>query len=76
MNQYRFFSVLGAALLAGMFSCEGEKKEADVKVEVSEGLPALKVSENQRFFQTEEGEPIFWLGDTGWLLLNKLTRER
>jgi hypothetical protein len=33
------------------------------------------VSENRRFLQYEDGEPFFWLGDTGWLLFEKLTRE-
>lgn len=38
-------------------------------------LPALKISENNRFLATENGDPFFWLGDTGWLLFTKLTRE-
>ncbi len=37
--------------------------------------PRLVVSENNRFLETEEGDPFFWLGDTGWLLPSKLTRE-
>lgn len=39
------------------------------------GLRSLKVSENGRYFVTSDGEPFFWLGDTGWLLFNKLKRE-
>jgi hypothetical protein len=35
----------------------------------------LKVSENHRFLMDSEGKPFFWLGDTGWLLFSKLTRE-
>ena len=35
----------------------------------------LKVSDNKRFFQDENGAPFFWLGDTGWLLFGKLNRE-
>lgn len=35
----------------------------------------LKVSQNKRFFVTADGKPFFWLGDTGWLLFVKLTRE-
>ena len=35
----------------------------------------LAVSENKRFFTDEKGDPFFWLGDTGWLLFSKLTRE-
>lgn len=32
----------------------------------------LRVSENKRFLQTEDGKPFFWLGDTGWLLFTRL----
>jgi hypothetical protein len=38
-------------------------------------LPLLKVSANKRLFQTQDGKPFFWLGDTGWLLFIKLNRE-
>jgi hypothetical protein len=38
-------------------------------------LPLLKVSANGRFFQTADGKPFFWLGDTGWLLFVKCNRE-
>jgi hypothetical protein len=38
-------------------------------------LPELKVSSNGRFFQTADGKPFFWLGDTGWLLFKKCSRE-
>ena len=38
-------------------------------------LQQLKVSANKRFFQTADGRPFFWLGDTGWLLFIKCTRE-
>jgi hypothetical protein len=37
--------------------------------------PSLKVSENRRFLTTENGDPFFWLGDTGWLLFTKLNRD-
>ncbi|WP_341227862.1 glycoside hydrolase family 140 protein [uncultured Arcticibacterium sp.] len=35
-------------------------------------LPKLKVSENNRFLQTEDGKPFFWTGDTAWELIHKL----
>ncbi len=38
-------------------------------------LPYLEVSENQRYLMQEDGSPFFWLGDTGWLLFSKLSRE-
>jgi hypothetical protein len=38
-------------------------------------LPALKISENGRYFQTEDGKPFFWLGDTSWLLFKNVDRQ-
>ena len=35
----------------------------------------LMVSENHRYLQHENGTPFFWLGDTGWLLPERLNRE-
>lgn len=35
----------------------------------------LEVSDNGRYLQYENGDPFFWLGDTGWLLFTKLNRE-
>lgn len=32
----------------------------------------LKVSENQRFLQFENGKPFFWLGETAWLMPERL----
>jgi hypothetical protein len=37
--------------------------------------PVLTISENRRFLATKTGDPFFWLGDTGWLLFTKLSRE-
>lgn len=34
----------------------------------------LRVSDNHRFLETSDGAPFFWLGDTGWLLFEKLSR--
>jgi hypothetical protein len=34
----------------------------------------LMVSENHRYLQFENGTPFFWLGDTGWLLPERLDR--
>ena len=35
----------------------------------------LTVSENHRYLQFENGTPFFWLGDTGWLLPERLNRD-
>ncbi|WPQ65254.1 glycoside hydrolase family 140 protein [Chitinophaga sancti] len=37
----------------------------------SKTLP-LKISKDGHFFQTADGQPFFWLGDTGWLLFTNL----
>jgi hypothetical protein len=34
----------------------------------------LKISENKRFLQFEDGTPFFYLGDTGWELFHKLNK--
>jgi hypothetical protein len=38
-------------------------------------LQPLKISANKRYFQTKDGKPFFWLGDTGWLLFKKCKKE-
>ncbi len=35
----------------------------------------IKVSSNQKFLETKDGKPFFWLGDTDWELFHRLTRE-
>jgi hypothetical protein len=35
----------------------------------------LKVSENRRYLQYENGKPFFYLGDTAWELFHRLNRE-
>lgn len=49
-------------------SCATEVKKQDA-------VCFLKISENKHFFTDENGNPFFWLGDTGWLLFTKLSRE-
>ncbi len=38
-------------------------------------LPALSIAKDHRHFSTANGKPFFWMGDTGWLLFVKTTRE-
>ncbi|MCR4601992.1 MAG: glycoside hydrolase family 140 protein [Prevotella sp.] len=53
---------LVAALLSAWFSS-------------SQAMAVLKVSDNQRFLQTADGAPFFWLGETAWLMPERLNRE-
>src|SRR3546814_11986104 len=39
-----------------------------------ETTPWLSVSAEGRYLRAD-GKPFFWLGDTGWLMLSRLTRE-
>tara|TARA_R110002051_G_scaffold66187_1_gene119948 strand:+ start:502 stop:1896 length:1395 start_codon:yes stop_codon:yes gene_type:complete len=58
------------AIISIIISCKKSKKEAIVN-----GIQKLQVSENGHYFQTEDGKPFFWLGDTGWLTFKKLNRD-
>jgi hypothetical protein len=46
------------------------------RAQLTSPLPALKVSENQRFLVTADGHPFFYLGDTAWELFHRCTREQ
>ena len=43
-------------------------------VNAAELLPRLKVSQNQHFLMTADGEPFFYLGDTAWELFHRLDK--
>lgn len=38
-------------------------------------LQRLRISSNKRFFIKEDNTPFFWLGDTAWELIHKLSRD-
>ncbi len=66
MRSYCFILVLITALLApgGSPSRGG-----------SPGDTQLKIAPGGHYFIDQNGQPFFWLGDTGWLLFAKLNRE-
>ena len=35
----------------------------------------IQVNKNNKYLQTKDGKPFFWLGDTDWELFHRLTRE-
>jgi len=55
---------------SGDFTTAQEENKAEIPWENGK----LKISENKRFLEHENGAPFFWLGDTGWLLFSKLDR--
>jgi hypothetical protein len=66
-----FCIVFGFATL--LFSCTSPKETEQSTQGVN--LSNLQISDNGRYFTTEDEEPFFWLGDTGWLIPSKLDRE-
>lgn len=44
-----------------------------IRAQPGHGL--LKVTPNGHYLQYEDGTPFFWLGDTGWELFHRLTKE-
>jgi hypothetical protein len=53
----------------------GSMRLATGAAEARHALPTLQASENGHFLVTGDGEPFFWLGDTGWQLFHRLDRE-
>ncbi|MFG6685744.1 glycoside hydrolase family 140 protein [Mariniflexile sp. HNIBRBA6329] len=73
-NKRKLFRILTlAGFVAIMISCKEVKKD-QVEAEIV-GMSKLEVSDNKHYFQTEDGKPFFWLGDTGWLTFKKLNRD-
>jgi hypothetical protein len=54
-----------------LYSCgdDGKKKSSSASTAWQ-----LSVSSNGRFLVKSDGTPFFWLGDTAWLIFNKMTR--
>ncbi|MFA9390216.1 MAG: glycoside hydrolase family 140 protein [Prolixibacteraceae bacterium] len=63
------YFLLSLFLMVMLVGCAPKNKSID------QAIALLKVSDNHRYLQTEAGDPFFYLGDTGWLLFTKLTRE-
>lgn len=78
-RKFKLQSLCFLISILGVIGCQDTKKNTNEE-ETTEAvedttLTPLKISENQRFFAKEDGKPFFWLGDTGWLMFNRLDRE-
>ena len=69
----RKISMIWAACAMLLASCGGAAEESGSELPWDNGR--LQVSENGRFLQFENGKPFFWMGETGWLLPERLDRE-
>lgn len=61
----RLFNLFFILIVASGYNSDDSRKQ----------ISMLKVSDNGHFLMTSDGNPFFWLGDTGWLMFGKLTRE-
>jgi len=68
LKHIKIHILLSLLILSGL-SCKEIQQQDTI------GLSALKISENKRYLVDKDGNPFFWLGDTGWLLFSKLNRE-
>ncbi|HEY1020683.1 MAG TPA: DUF4038 domain-containing protein, partial [Flavisolibacter sp.] len=67
MIAVRVDKILFFVMAISLFACRGTAQVNNEK--------KLLISENKRFLTDGNAQPFFWLGDTGWLLFSKLTRE-
>lgn len=67
----RILTLLFAALVLTTLSAQEKKDRFDIPWKNGK----LKVSDNHRFLQFENGKPFFWLGETAWLLPSRSNRE-
>jgi len=67
------FTVLVSLFMCSVLSNAQENPWKGKSSDLSHGK--LKVSENKHFLVFEDGTPFFYLGDTGWELLHRLSKE-
>ncbi len=77
MSKKRIVSSVAFVListLGALIAIAGEPLAAIPTRSVNEAstkpLPAIRVSANGRYFETTDGTPFFWLGDTAWCIFN------
>ena len=61
-------------ILALVLAC-GVSCERPVPTNTGVICKDLSISSNGRYFQDTDGNPFFWMGDTGWLLFKRLDRK-
>ncbi|HKJ41952.1 MAG TPA: DUF4038 domain-containing protein, partial [Sunxiuqinia sp.] len=62
----KLFVIISSVIF--LFACTQQKS-------AHKSMPLLKVSDNGHYLMDSDGNPFFWLGDTGWLLFTKLNRD-
>jgi hypothetical protein len=76
MNTPKIFRATLFAMMGVLLSLEGHAvQDARQESRPQTILPTLQVSPNNRYLQTSEGKPFFWMADTAWIAIERLTRE-
>ncbi|NDW09697.1 glycoside hydrolase family 140 protein [Dysgonomonas sp. 520] len=65
------FLLLTLCLISNTLNAQGASKKNEMPWDNGK----LKVSDNKRFLQHENGKPFFWLGETAWLLPSRSNRD-
>lgn len=68
MPHFKLYLFLGFLLSASFFGCSSNDQKDPAK-------PNLKVSEDHRYLEYENGEPFLWMGGTTWGMSEWLNRE-
>ena len=75
-SEPELFAELRDALLRRHTSVEQDRRKVAGWIEknapAAAGMQKLRISDNQRWLVTEDGQPFFWLGDTAWNLFSNL----
>ena len=72
MRKFKIFPLL-LLLLTLATTTTAQKKTQKTYIPWNNGK--LVVSEEGRYLKHENGTPFFWLGETGWLLPERLNRD-
>ncbi len=71
-----FHSILPLSLALALLAAFGCAPEPPDEAPAAPPLVGeLQVAPGGRYLQYADGRPFFWLGDTAWLIFNRLTRE-
>lgn len=61
--------------MIGCKNHDGSNEEKKVEKKVDTTVAPIKVFSNGHYFMKKNKDPFFWLGDTGWLMFNRLDRK-
>lgn len=73
MKRNKIIAIASLFLLGIFGNIQAQNKEVKTYIPWNNGK--LKVDEGGRYLKHENGTPFFWLGETGWLMPQRLNRD-